>query len=146
MGTETCPSCGAALVASEEAALPGVTSVDPGALIRGRAEARGRSGGILGFLVGDDGVEVPSEAELERLAPPDSNVRLEIARLEIHAERQRLEASQAALAAEAAVKDGERAPERGVMSAALAGTADTPPPPGPEADPGGATPPPGPEA
>jgi hypothetical protein len=106
-GASTCSSCGAALIASSEGSVPGVTSIDPEAVLRGRTTARPR-GGLLGLLSGETGdtVDAPSAAELTSLAPPPVSVRMEMMRLEIDAERQRLEAEAAGMAADAVV-DGE---------------------------------------
>jgi hypothetical protein len=106
-GASTCSSCGAALVASSEGSLPGVTSIDAEAVLRGRTSAKPR-GGLLGLLSGETGdtVDVPSAAELSSLAPPPVSVRMEMMRLELDAERQRLEGEAAGMAADAVV-DGE---------------------------------------
>ena len=84
-----------------------MTAIDAEAVLRGRSQAKSR-GGLLGFLSGETGdtVDTPSAAELSSLAPPSSNVRIEMMRLELNAERQRLEAEAAGLAADAVV-DGE---------------------------------------
>lgn len=88
-------------MSTAEGSLPGVTAIDAHALLRSRNAPKPR-GGLLGFLSGDaDGVEVPSQAELESLVPPPVAVRTEILRLELEAERQRIEAKAAAMAAEA---------------------------------------------
>jgi hypothetical protein len=106
-GASTCSSCGAALIASSEGSVPGVTSIDAEAVLRGRTTARPR-GGLLGLLSGETGdtVDAPSAAELTSLAPPPVSVRMEMMRLELDAERQRLEAEAAGMAADAVV-DGE---------------------------------------
>jgi hypothetical protein len=87
--------------------VPGVTSIDTEAVLRGRTTARPR-GGLLGLLSGETGdtVDAPSAAELTSLAPPPVSVRMEMMRLELDAERQRLEAEAAGMAADAVV-DGE---------------------------------------
>ena len=102
-----CPSCGASLVATGDSSVPGLTAIDAAAVLRARNPQKGR--GFLGFLSGETGdtVEVPSEAELERLAPPDADVRLEIMKLELEAARGRLAAETAALAAEAAIEGAD---------------------------------------
>ena len=144
-GSETCPSCGAALVASGDGGVPGLTAIDAEAVLRNRSQPKPR-GGLLGFLSGETGdtVEAPSESELASLAPPDANVRLEMMRLELEAERQRLESEGASLAAEAAEEGGAAIPAGlfGDTSEIPAGAPATPP--GPEATPPTA-PPPGPE-
>ena len=155
-GAETCPSCGAALVATGEG-VPGVTSIDTEAVLRNRSQPKPR-GGLLGFLSGETGdtVDQPSEAELASLAPPDTNVRIEMLRLELEAERQRLESEGAVLASEVAEEDGTPIPAGlfGDASEIPSGTSAAPGapapaatavPPGPEAKPA-APPPPGPEA
>jgi hypothetical protein len=151
-GAETCPSCGAALVATGEG-VPGVTSIDAEAVLRNRTAPKSR-GGLLGFLSGETGdtVDAPSEAEMASLAPPNTSVRIEMLRLELEAERQRLESEGAVLASEVAEEDGKPIPaglfgdasEIPSGSSATPG-ADAPVPPGPEAKPAVA-PPPGPEA
>ena len=150
-GSETCPSCGAALVATGDG-VPGVTSIDAEAVLRNRQAPKSR-GGLLGFLSGETGdtVDAPSEAEMASLAPPDTNVRIEMLRLELEAERQRLESEGAVLASEVAEEGGTPIPaglfgdasEIPSGNSAAAGSAATPP--GPEAKPA-ALPPPGPEA
>jgi hypothetical protein len=151
-GVETCPSCGAALVASGEGGVPGVSVIDTEAVLRNRSAPKPR-GGLLGFLSGETGdtVDSPSEAEMASLAPPDTNVRIEMMRLELEAERQRLESEGAVLAAEVAEEDGTAIPAGlfGDASEIPAGNSaapgvSSPTPPGPEAKPA-APPPPGPE-
>jgi hypothetical protein len=143
-GIETCPSCGAQLVASADGGVPGVTAIDAEAVLRNRSAPKSR-GGLLGFLSGETGdtVDAPSEAEMASLAPPGSNVRLEILRLELEAERQRLEDAGASLAVEAAEERGTPIPT-GLFGDASDLAASSPMPPGTEPKPP-AGPPPGPE-
>jgi hypothetical protein len=143
-GTETCPTCGAALVASSDGGVPGVTAIDTEAVLRNRAAPKSR-GGLLGFLSGETGdtVDAPSEAEMLSLAPPETKVRIEILRLELEAERQRLEQEGAGLAAEAAEEGGTSIPA-GLFGDATDLPASSPTPAGPETTPP-AAPPPGPE-
>jgi hypothetical protein len=154
-GTEVCPSCGAALVTNAEAGVPGLTAIDAEAVLRNRSQPKSR-GGLLGFLSGETGdtVDAPTEAELASLAPPNANVRIEMLRLEIEAERQRLESEGASLAADVAEETGTALPAglfgdvTDVPVADAPAPGDTPPaatPPGPEARPA-VPPPPGPEA
>jgi hypothetical protein len=146
-GAVNCPSCGAALIASAEGTVPGVTSIDAEAVLRGRNPAKPR-GGLLGLLSGETGdtVEAPSAAELSSLAPPGVDVRMEMIRLELEAERQRLAGEAAGMAADAVVEgeissippgvietDGEEAPPPGPPQAGG--------PPATTGAPGGATPP-----
>jgi len=154
-GAVNCPSCGAALIASAEGTVPGVTSIDAEAVLRGRNAAKPR-GGLLGLLSGETGdtVEAPSAAELSSLAPPPVDVRMEMIRLEIEAERQRLAGEAAGMAADAVVEgeipsiprglietDGEEAPPPGPPQAGgpTAATGAPGAPGGPAS--GGATPP-----
>ena len=119
--------------------MPGLTSLDTDSLLRSQSQSRQRTTRLLPFsLGGDNKIEVPSAAELESLAPPSSEVQLEIVRLELDAERQRLEAARAELESEAA----EAALEAGVAPEAIAAVVDppsgpetpvVPPPPGPDA-------------
>jgi len=127
-GTVGCPSCGASLVATADSSVPGLTAIDAAAVLRARNPQKAR-GGILGFLSGETGdtVEVPSEAELERLAPPDADVRMEILKLELEAARGRLEAQSAALAAEAAV-EGAVVPEPAPVEPVTRPDPEEPPP------------------
>ena len=140
-GAETCPSCGAALVTTTEGGVPGLTAIDAEAVLRAKSPQKSR-GGLLGFLSGETGdtVDAPSEAEMASLAPPDTNVRIEMLRLELEAERQRLESEGAGLAVEAAEEGGESIPA-GMFGDAGEVTPATPA--GPEASPASA-PPPGP--
>jgi hypothetical protein len=158
-GTATCPSCGAALVASGDGTVPGVTSVDPEAVLRAKG---GKSrGGILGFLSGETGdtVDMPTAEELQSTAPPNADVQIEMMRLELEARRQRIEAEAGELQGEYVIEEAE---ERGgtagtttaaapaavaaaATAAAPASTAPTAPPPGPEeAEAASEEPPPGP--
>jgi hypothetical protein len=145
-GAETCPSCGAALVANAEGSVPGLTAIDAEAVLRNRTEQKPR-GGLLGFLSGETGdtVDAPSEAEMASLAPPDTNVRIEMMRLELEAERQRLESEGAGLAAEAAEEDGTAIPAGLFGETSTQPAPSQPTPPGPEAKPP-TPPPPGPES
>ncbi len=152
-GVEVCPSCGAALVTSSDGGVPGLTAIDAEAVLRNRTQPKSR-GGLLGFLSGETGdtVDAPTESELASLAPPDANVRIEMLRIEIEAERQRLESEGASLAADVAEEtglaipaglfgDATDVPDPGVAAAAPTPPGPetkpaTPPPPGPEATPG----------
>jgi hypothetical protein len=144
-GTATCPSCGAALVASGDPAVPGVTAIDTDAVLRSKSGGKSR-GGILGFLAGDSGAkeEVPSAKELESLAPPNADVQIEMMRLELEAQRQRIEAEAGELQGELVVEEAEAG---SVGSRPAAPVATAPPPPGPAPAPEATTPedpPPGP--
>jgi hypothetical protein len=82
--------------------VPGLTRIDPEAIVRGRSVAQGPRG-ILGLIAG----EYPStEAAPPEgvLAPPSRDVRREMLRMEIEA----AEAEAAALRAEAALAAAEQ--------------------------------------
>jgi len=111
---EHCPSCGAALTSATgtEPQLPGVTSLDPQAIIRARSEVARPRSRILSFLTG----EVPSDngaatnagqpVDPASFAPPSDEVRREMLRLQIEAERADLEAEAVALKADALAQLG----------------------------------------
>ncbi len=101
-----CPSCKATLVSTAEAAVPGVTAIDVEAMLRGRREPTKQRGGILGWISGEAGDEMPSAADLKSFEAPSPDVRREMLRLEIEAERQKLEQEAAALALEGRLVDG----------------------------------------
>jgi hypothetical protein len=86
---EKCPSCGAQLVRASgtDANLPGVTALDPEAILRARSEAGRSRGGLLGFLTGRDLPESDGPASAASLAPPDDKVRREMLRLQLEAEQ-----------------------------------------------------------
>jgi hypothetical protein len=140
-------------VTSADGGVPGLTAIDAEAVLRNRSQPKSR-GGLLGFLSGETGdtLDAPTESELASLAPPDANVRMEMLRLEIEAERQRLEDEGASLASEVAEEEGTRipaglfgdatdVPDPGITAAAAStppgpeAKKATPPPPGPEATP-----------
>ena len=112
-GSETCPNCGAAVTpaahAADDAAIPGVTSVDP---ITAARKPINRPNRIVSWLAGDlDPLPdpdpllalgmAPSAASTPALggagpdsyAPPSAEVRREMARLELEAIKAELEAS-----------------------------------------------------
>ncbi|MHB8961439.1 MAG: hypothetical protein ACYDAN_17670 [Candidatus Limnocylindrales bacterium] len=86
---EKCPSCGAQLTraSGSEPNLPGVTALDPEAILRARSEAGRSRGGLLGFLTGRDLPESTGAESAASLAPPDGNVRREMLRLQLQAEQ-----------------------------------------------------------
>ena len=110
-GAETCPSCGAALVATGEG-VPGVTSIDTEAVLRNRSQPkpRGRPPRVPLRRDRRHGRPTHRRPSWPRSAPPDTNVRIEMLRLELEAERQRLESEGAVLASEVAEEDGTPIP------------------------------------
>lgn len=101
----TCPSCGATLtsVTGTEPQLPGVTTLDPEAILRGKTESSRPRSRLLSFITGETPEEPATDASPESLAPPSEAVRREILRLEIDAARIELEAAQAEALAEAGI-------------------------------------------
>src|SRR3990172_3422034 len=89
---ERCPACGASLVEPGED-LPGLTSVDPAALRPGRVVAA-KPRGILGFLSGEY-EEAEATAPEGALAPPPSDVRREMLRMELAAPESEMAALEA---------------------------------------------------
>jgi hypothetical protein len=106
---DKCPSCGAQLIhaSGSEPNLPGVTALDPEAILRARSEAGRSRGGLLGFLTGRDLPESTGTESIESLAPPEDAVRREMLRL-------RLEAEQADAVAESVALKSDVLAERGI--------------------------------
>lgn len=104
---EKCPSCGAQLihVSGSEPNLPGVTALDPEAILRARSEV-GRSRGVLGFLTGRDLPEPTGVESRESLAPPEDAVRREMLRLKLEAEQAEAVAETVALRADVLAEQG----------------------------------------
>jgi hypothetical protein len=106
--TEHCPSCGATLVGEAEAALPGVTAIDPEAIVRNaRMPTTPRRSRLLSWFGGEDTEPDESPAPPGSLAPPPPDVRREILRLELEAEVANLQAEADSITAEAAVEAGD---------------------------------------
>ncbi len=113
---ERCPSCGATLTSATgtEPQLPGVTALDPQAIIRARSEVARPRSRILSFLTGDMTPEPGGSDDPASWAPPSSEVRREMLRLQIEAERADLEAETVALKADVLA-------QRGIPLSALGG-------------------------
>jgi ribosomal protein S27E len=86
---EKCPQCGAQLTraSGSDANVPGVTALDPEAILRARSEVGRSRGGLLGFLTGRDLPESDGPDTAASLAPPDDEVRREMLRLQLEAEQ-----------------------------------------------------------
>lgn len=105
----TCPTCGAALTSAtaSEPDIRGVTTLDHEAILRVRSEMSRPRGRLLSFITGDTTTTEPMKPEeLASLAPPDSEVRREMLRLEMEAQRAELEAESVALRTEAVIDQG----------------------------------------
>lgn len=83
----TCPSCGASLRDAAEGDIPGVTQLDPAAVIRTR---KIRSRNIAAFLGVGDGPD--DEESTGKVEPPSDAVRREMLRLQLAAIDAELEA------------------------------------------------------
>jgi hypothetical protein len=125
---ECCPSCGAKLAsaAGTEPQLPGVTTVDPEAILKAGSEAARPGSRILSFLTGDvSSSRTDGPVDSAPFAPPSDEVRREMFRLQIEAERGDIGAETVALKADAPAQDGIHVSEPGASEpAAPAGDAD----------------------
>lgn len=120
-GAEACSACGATLVTSSGAdpEIKGVTTLDPEAILRARAEVARPRSRLFSFLTGDTGVDTSRPASAESLAPPEDAVRREMLRLEVEAERARRQAETIALKADVLA-------QRGIHVSELGGGIDAP--------------------
>jgi hypothetical protein len=83
--TEACPKCGAVLERGAAPDIPGLTSVDPKAILR---RPPGAIPDPIGWLRAGDG---PVSGGDEALQPPSEAVRLEMRRMELEAEKDGLD-------------------------------------------------------
>lgn len=108
---ERCPACGATLQAAEEPQLPGVTAVDPQAVLWSvRSMERRRRSKLLTWLSGDAEPEPATPAAPGALDPPAPEVRREMLRLALAAELTDLSAEVGAIEADKLVQEGGAAP------------------------------------
>lgn len=118
-GRNTCPACGANLVETGESAVPGLTAIDPEAVLRsvrttGQPVRRNR---ILSLITGEepeDGQAAPGSPTA--LAPPPPDVRREMLRMEIAAELSNLTAEVDSIAADEAIEDGAAVATKPVLA------------------------------
>ncbi len=102
-----CPSCGATLTsAGGTDDIKGVTTLDPEAILRARAEVARPRSRLLSFITGDVPVETGEPASAEAFAIPEDAVRREMLRLQLEAERADLEAESVALKTETVLEQG----------------------------------------
>jgi hypothetical protein len=103
-----CPSCGATLTSASgaEPDIRGVTSLDPEAILRARADVSRPRSRILSFITGDVGEETGGSVSPESLAPPSDDVRREMLRLQLEAERADAEAESVALKVDTVLEQG----------------------------------------
>jgi hypothetical protein len=123
---EHCPSCGAALTTATgaEPDIRGVTTLDPEAILRARSEVSRPRSRILSFITGEAPVEVDEE-DAASFAPPSDEVRREMLRLQIEAERADLEAESIALKSDVIAEQGINLAD---LAAEDAGSGDAPAP------------------
>lgn len=133
---ETCPSCGAQLVPDTDAQVPGVTAIDPEAIVRAAHQPTPqRRNRLLSWISGeyDPGEEPVAPGSV---APPDPAVRREMLRLEIEAEVANLQAEAGLVMTEAEVE----AREEGLVLAETEASAAAGAPDDAEARPGAEAP------
>jgi hypothetical protein len=107
-GVEQCPSCGAQLVTTPgaETDIKGVTSLDAEAILRARSELNRPRTRLLSLITGDEAEAASARENQASLAQPSSEVRREMARLEMEARRAAEEAERTALRADAMAQLG----------------------------------------
>ena len=108
-GAEKCPSCGAALTAVPDspAEIKGVTTLDTEAILRARSEvSRPRGNRLLSFITGEIPVDTSTPAAAEVFAPPPEDVRREMLRLQMDAQRADLAAETVALKSDELARRG----------------------------------------
>ena len=145
-GVEQCPSCGAALTAVPDspAEIKGVTTLDTEAILRARSEvSKPRYNRLLSFITGEVPVDTSTPAAAEVFAPPPDDVRREMLRLQMEAERADLVAETVALKADELARlgihvselgDGRSRGEAPGWSKPTSARAAESPPPTPEAE------------
>ncbi len=111
----TCPSCGASLQSEGDKQVPGLTAIDPMAVIEGAREPRRPRNRLIAWLSGDTEEPAPV-GNRDALAPPDAAVRREMLRLQMEAELSAMSAEAESIASDEAVD----AVERGDQAAAEA--------------------------
>jgi hypothetical protein len=98
---DTCPSCGAALRLEGEQQLPGLTAIDPQAIIRAKSPPKKRSR-LLSWLSGESDDDLIRPGDAKAVAFPDLDVRREMLRLEIAADLANLQAEADSILSDAA--------------------------------------------
>jgi hypothetical protein len=117
---ERCPTCGAALAATgAEGEIKGVTTLDTEAILRARSDVARPRSRILSFITGEIVPETGGPASPESLAPPPDDVRREMLRLQLEAERADLAAETVAMKSDELAKIGIPLSQLGVDESAL---------------------------
>jgi hypothetical protein len=115
-GVELCPACGAALTAvpNSPAEIKGVTTLDTEAILRARSEvSKPRYNRLMSFITGEVPVDTSTPAAAEVFAPPPEDVRREMMRLQMDAQRADLVAETVALKADELARLGIHVSELG---------------------------------
>ncbi len=115
-GVEQCPACGAALTAvpNSPAEIKGVTTLDTEAILRARSEvSKPRYNRLMSFITGEVPVDTSTPAAAEVFAPPPEDVRREMVRLQMDAQRADLVAETVALKADELARLGIHVSELG---------------------------------
>jgi hypothetical protein len=127
--TVTCSSCGAALQAESEQQVPGLTAIDPVAVLEGARPPQRPRNRLVAWLTGADIEEAAApQASPEALAPPPPDVRREILRLQMEAELVQLSAEVESLATDEAIaaqEVGDTVRARAAVAAVLGVDATT---------------------
>lgn len=120
-GVERCPACGAVLASETggpDPQIKGVTTLDTEAILRARSEVARPRSQLFSFITGEAPPETAGPPSPESLARPPAEVRREILRL-------RLEAERADLAAETLALKSEVIARQGIHVSQLGGDPDT---------------------
>jgi hypothetical protein len=127
--TATCSTCGAKLLGEGDEPLPGLTAIDPLAVIEGAREPRRPRNRFVAWLTGSDIEDAAQQpASAEALAPPPPEVRREILRLQMEAELSQLSAEVEAIASDealAAEDKGDATRAQAAVAAVLGADAAT---------------------
>ncbi len=83
--------------------VPGVTTVATKPIVTEKVTTQRRNR-LLAWISGEYPDDIPSEAEVQAIAPPDLEVRREMLRLELEAEVANLQAEEDAIRADAALE------------------------------------------
>ena len=105
-GLTTCPTCGASLTESEAADVPGLTKIDPEAILRARSPSQ-KSRGLMGWLSGEYRDKPAATEPKATFEPPDDEVRREMLRMEVATLEARVEVHRALLELERAESAGD---------------------------------------
>jgi hypothetical protein len=119
--TDTCSSCGAKLHGEGDRPLPGLTAIDPLAVIEGVRPPQRPRNRLVAWLTGADiDEEAQPLASPGALAPPSPEVQREMLRLQMEAELAQLSAEVEALASDEAIAAHDAGDEAQAMASVAA--------------------------